>query len=132
MEAINKSARSKARRVLVVDDSADMRWLMGEVLGQAGLDFYEACSGEEALTKVKTGLLPDVIVSDFHMGRHMNGADLLDRLRSLSELNRVPVILASDDPNIEELALRSGFDDFIDKCEFANALVNKVLALLPD
>lgn len=117
--------------MLVVDDSADMRWLVGEVLGQAGLELHEASCGEEALAIVAAGLLPDVIVSDFHMGRQMNGAELLGRLRLLSELNQVPVILATDDPNIEELAQRSGFDDFIEKCEFSSALVDKVLALLP-
>ena len=57
-------------RVLVVDDDADARELIGLVLQQAGYDVDDAPDGFAALTKVAHSR-PDLVVTDLHMpGMH--------------------------------------------------------------
>ena len=78
-------------RVLVVDDDADARELIGLVLQQAGYDVDDAPDGFAALTKVAHSR-PDLVVTDLHMPG-MHGIDLLHRIRRIH--GDVPVILAT-------------------------------------
>ena len=81
----------KKTRVLVVDDDADARELIGMVLVQAGFDVQDAEDGFSALAKVSK-YQPDLVLTDLRMPG-MHGIDLLQRIRRIH--GDVPVIIAT-------------------------------------
>jgi two-component system chemotaxis response regulator CheY len=78
-----------ARIILVVDDSASMRSLVGETLARAGYDTAEAMNGAEGLERARKNDLA-AIVCDVNMPR-MNGLEMLEALRA--EHLTVPVMM---------------------------------------
>lgn len=78
-------------RVLVVDDSATIRRVVGSVLLRAGHEVATADSGEAGLVEVK-GFNPDIILLDFIMPG-MNGYQFLKRLGADLGDDEVPVVL---------------------------------------
>jgi DNA-binding NtrC family response regulator len=78
-------------RVLVVDDEADARELITQVLSQAGYEVEDAADGFAALAKV-SHYRPDVVLTDLRMPG-MHGVDLLQRIRRVH--GDVPVIIAT-------------------------------------
>jgi len=77
-------------RVLVVDDEADARELVGVILRGKGAEVTTAGSVEEAMDAIGGGL--DVLVSDISMP-DADGYELIGRVRALEgEVARVPAI----------------------------------------
>ncbi len=81
------------KRVLVVDDDADVRALICTILSEAGYNVYEACDGLDALEALKKRRY-DAVLSDYHMPK-MDGLELLDLVQGMWP--QLPVILASSD-----------------------------------
>lgn len=81
------------RRILVVDDSADMRDVLQEVLGRAGYDVIGASSGQRALALMRDGI-PDLVITDLLMPE-MSGFALRAAMLRRPELARVPVVILS-------------------------------------
>ena len=98
--------------VLVVDDEADIRSLVRELLERAGHDVVEAGDGNEGL-RAFFASRPDLVVLDVSMPG-LDGWGMLERIRELSD---VPVVMLT--AQAQELAkvrgLRSGADDYITK-----------------
>ncbi len=69
-------------RALVVEDQADMRQLLEEVLAESGCVVLSATSVAEALTFFERGTLPDILLSDIGMPGE-TGLDLIRRVREL-------------------------------------------------
>jgi two-component system chemotaxis response regulator CheB len=115
-------------RVLIVDDSALMRKLLGQALGaDAGFEVEFARDGEEALDRLKS-FKPDVVTLDIHMPK-LDGLACLDRIM----LERpCPVIMVSSltaegaEATLE--ALRLGAFDFVAKPEGAVSMRFEALA----
>lgn len=102
-------------RLLVVDDSALMRRLLGEIFSDAGeFEIAVARSGEEALEKLVV-FEPDVITLDINMPG-MNGLACLDRIMVERPTPVVMVSSLTEDGAEETLeALALGAVDFIAK-----------------
>jgi DNA-binding response OmpR family regulator len=66
-------------RALVVDDAADLRFLMREVLTRSGLRVEEATSGVDALGRLGSDP-PDVVILDVQMP-DMDGWETLTAMR---------------------------------------------------
>jgi len=100
--------------VLVVDDEAEVRDVIGEMLEIYGATVSAARSGEEAIGLV-AARAPDVIVTDIAMGNG-DGFWLLREVRKRRSLT-VPVIAISghfDESGYERL-LAAGFDFLVAK-----------------
>jgi len=98
-------------RILVVDDSEDMRDLLESVLGGAGHDVTSARNGVEALRLMSIHDY-DLVVSDLNMPL-MGGLDLFARTNTGQ--SAVPAILysASDSDKDEIQSLRMGASDYL-------------------
>jgi DNA-binding response OmpR family regulator len=98
--------------VLVVDDDADVRGLVRELLARAGYQVTEAPDGRTALRALFVQR-PDIVVLDVSMP-DLNGWETLERIRELSD---VPVVmLSAHGAELEKVrALRSGADDYVTK-----------------
>ena len=81
------------RRIIVVDDSADMREVLLEVLGRAGYEVVGASSGQRALSLMRDGI-PDVVITDLLMPE-MSGFALRAAMLRRPELAGVPVVILS-------------------------------------
>jgi DNA-binding response OmpR family regulator len=99
-------------RILVVDDEADIRGLVRELLERAGHDVIEAPEGDEGLRRFYSEQ-PDLVVLDVSMPG-LDGWQVLERIRELSD---VPVLMLT--ARAEELdkvrGLRAGADDYVTK-----------------
>ncbi len=79
--------------VLVVDDEADMRFLLRVTLELAGYSVIEAAHGEAAMEQVSR-LRPDAVVTDRMMPR-CSGDELITRLRAAEKTASIPVVMVT-------------------------------------
>lgn len=88
--------------ILVVEDEADNRELLGRILAQAGHEVVAVPNGQDALRAV-LDRKPDLVVLDLYMPE-MDGAGLLEVLRSYLRLQSLPVVVLTglpDSPLVE-------------------------------
>ncbi|WP_312412935.1 ATP-binding protein [Shinella sp.] len=105
-----KGYKGPRRTVVVVDDNADHRNLMEEVLRPLDFTVLTAKSGEECLSLVE-GLKPDLFLVDISMPG-MNGWELVERLRAQAQ--SAPVIMLSANIGDGSTA-HSGHNDMLAK-----------------
>src|SRR5918999_2486131 len=99
-------------RVLAVDDEADIRELLRELLGRAGYDVEVAEDGRAAL-RALFAARPDLVILDVNMPG-LDGWQTLERIRDVSD---VPVLmLTARTGELEKVrALTRGADDYVTK-----------------
>lgn len=86
--------RNVAKTILVVDDDADTRELLSEVLSLQGYDVHVARDGRHALQVLAHIGTPDMILLDYLMPV-MSGSHFLARKRRNPRLRPIPVVLLS-------------------------------------
>ena len=78
--------------ILVVDDDADLRETVEQVLDDSGYDVTAVGSGQAALDQLKAGARPRLILLDLMMPE-MNGWQFLERAQADSMLDAIPVVI---------------------------------------
>jgi DNA-binding response OmpR family regulator len=113
--------------VLVVDDDADIRGLLSEVLQRASHTVIEAANGREGL-RLFHSEQPDLVILDVAMPG-LDGWETLERIRDLSA---VPVVmLTAQDQELDKVrGLRGGADDYVTKPFGPQELLARVDGLL--
>ncbi|RIZ66208.1 MAG: response regulator [Methylococcales bacterium] len=81
-----------AKTIFVVDDSATILMSVKNNLEIAGYTVHSATDGVLALEKLKTGLKPDLIITDINMP-NMNGLELIQQLRTLPNFRFTPILI---------------------------------------
>ena len=101
--------------ILIVDDDADERMLLGDVLRAQGHTITTARTGAEGL-RMAQGLVPDLIILDVMMP-DLNGFTVCERLRADPATAEVPIIMATalDDRGSRLRGLAAGADEFLAK-----------------
>lgn len=92
MEEARISALHRDHLILVVDDDELVRCSMEIMIGELRMQSVATASGEEALSRLKEGLQPDLVILDVNMPG-MGGAGFLPLLRGLRP--DVPVLLCT-------------------------------------
>lgn len=84
----------KYSSVLLIDDDIDDRMIFGDVLKELVPDiiYNEAINGEDALVRLESGLVPDLIFLDLNMPR-VDGKQFLAEIRQIAHLRHIPVII---------------------------------------
>jgi len=80
-----------AKTIMIVDDSASMRQVVGIAIKGAGYDLIEAADGKDALSKL-TGEKIHLIVSDINMP-NMDGITFVRELKQLANYKFTPIIM---------------------------------------
>jgi len=80
-----------AKTVLIVDDSASVRQVVGIALRGAGYDVIEGRDGQDALNQL-TGQKVHLIISDVNMPQ-MDGITFLKHVKQLPAYRFTPVIM---------------------------------------
>src|SRR5689334_9045313 len=117
--------------ILVAEDRDASRELIRSVLTAWGYEVVEARDGREAVERAFERRA-DLVILDIYMP-HLDGYQVLERLRATDLYARVPVIAltASAMTGDRERALASGFSEFISK-PVNLALLRKEMARLLD
>lgn len=113
--AVPRSGVPKGARVLVVDDSATIRAVLGKMLTQDGHVVLKSGDGEAAIAMARREL-PDLIFLDIVMPG-MNGFAVLRALRRESLTHDIPIVMISGNLQATEqfYVQRFGADDFMKK-----------------
>ncbi|MCK9382505.1 MAG: PAS domain S-box protein [Sulfuritalea sp.] len=129
------SAELQGKRVLVVDDNASARLVLGDLLDSMSFKVDRAESGKEAIGAVDRaeaeGMPYEIVFLDWHMPG-MNGNEAARRLRELP-LRRMPHIMMVTAYGHEEVikgAEESGIEDVLIKPVNASTLFDAVVRLL--
>jgi two-component system chemotaxis response regulator CheY len=80
-----------AKTILVVDDSASLRQVVGIALRGAGYDVIEACDGKDALAKL-TGQKVHLMISDVNMP-NMDGITFVKTVKQNPLYKFTPVVM---------------------------------------
>jgi CheY-like chemotaxis protein len=112
--------------VLLAEDCDAIRELYALVLTLSGLEVETARDGREALQKA-SDLLPDLIVTDFHMPG-LNGLEVTRRLKDQSSTRGIPVVLCTSEP-VERRAREAGCSAFLQKPCSMDELLHVVRSL---
>jgi DNA-binding response OmpR family regulator len=113
--AVPRSGEPKEAWVLVVDDSATIRAVLGKMLAQNGHVVLKAADGESALEIARTER-PDLIFLDIVMPG-MSGFAVLRALRHDLLTRDIPIVMISGNLQATEqfYVQRFGADDFMKK-----------------
>jgi two-component system, NtrC family, nitrogen regulation response regulator NtrX len=104
-----------ARDILIVDDEADIRMLIGGILKDEGYESREASNSAQALAAIRARQ-PSLVVLDIWLqGSELDGIEILQMMQR--ELPALPVVMISGHGNIETAvtAIKIGAYDFIEK-----------------
>ena len=104
-----------ARDILIVDDEADIRELIGGLLEDDGYEPREAADADGALAVIRQRKPSLIILDVWLQGSRLDGIELLDEFRALDP--DLPVIVISGHGTIETAvaAIRKGAYDFLEK-----------------
>ena len=120
-----------SRRVLIADDSALMRRMVGDTLAADGWEVVaQAATGEEAIAKYAQ-YRPDVVTLDIIMP-NSEGVDVLRRILALDPQAKVVVISALNQTRLISEAIRAGAQDFIAKPFMPERLQETVAACVDE
>jgi DNA-binding response OmpR family regulator len=104
-------------RVLVVDDSDDIRQLLVRVFRERDYEVFESARGLDALQKVRS-CSPDVLVLDA-MLPEVHGFDICRRIKGSRRYGHIPVVMVSAVYRgwrfAEDLKRSYGVDEFLEK-----------------
>lgn len=119
----------RSLRVLIVEDSGEMRRLLVALLASMGIgDVACAASGHDGLALFAAGEF-DVIITDGDM-RPMDGHEMTRCIRALSDGSDIPVLMISGHvgQEIVRRARDGGVTDYIVKPVTAELLYERILA----
>jgi two-component system, sensor histidine kinase len=126
----DRSAQLRGTRILIVEDSAEVRRAYREALTELGYCVTEARNAEEALT-LAPDVRPAVALIDIHLPG-MNGYRLAQALKARAGAGIQLVMLSGVtlDETTQQLSRNAGFDQCFDKARGPKALHALLLRLL--
>lgn len=121
---------SAHKRVLVVDDSAEVRELESKLLKYRGYDVLTASNGIDAWYAVRTGSV-DLVLTDVDMPL-LDGIRLIRRIRKDARFKRLPILIACDSDSVQQrwCGFDAGADYYVIKSRLHDTLVEAVATLI--
>ena len=122
-------------QLLMIEDDARLAQMVGEYLGQSGLQVTHRADGKSGLAQLQgpdAGPLPDLVILDL-MLPDMDGLEVCRRIRSLQgNAAQVPVLMltAKGDPMDRIIGLELGADDYLPKPFEHRELLARIRAIL--
>jgi DNA-binding response OmpR family regulator len=118
------------KTVMIVDDSRTIAWILRETLESLGYRVRCAYSGEDALD-ILEDQRPDLVILDV-MLPHMDGLEVLSRIKGSSETCSIPVIMLTANGNSEDVlkGYRLGADYYIIKPFKQSELIHGIQLVL--
>jgi CheY-like chemotaxis protein len=120
------------KRLLIVEDQADIRKLIRMTLEFEDYDIHEAVNGVEGLRKA-IEITPDLILLDVMMPGELDGLAVCARVRADPALRQTKVVLLSARSQLQdfEAGTRAGADAYLAKPFGPLQLIESIERLLP-
>ena len=122
-------------QLLMIEDDARLAEMVGEYLGQSGLQVTHRADGKSGLAQLQgpdAGPLPDLVILDL-MLPDMDGLEVCRRIRAMGgPIAQVPVLMltAKGDPMDRIIGLELGADDYLPKPFEPRELLARIRAVL--
>jgi two-component system, chemotaxis family, sensor histidine kinase and response regulator PixL len=88
----DRPALAQRPRILIVDDSINVRRFVALTLEKAGYQVEQAKDGQEAVEKLQAGLVAQAVVCDIEMPR-MDGYGFLATIKGQAQFKSLPVLM---------------------------------------
>jgi two-component system chemotaxis response regulator CheY len=121
-----------AMTILIVDDSATMLMSLKTTLALSGFNVESANNGQAALDKLKSGVRPDLILTDINMPV-LGGLELIGKIRALSAFRFTPILTLTTESETTKRAegKRLGATGWLVKPLAGNDLIKVIKQVLP-
>ena len=118
------------KSIFLVDDSATMLMSLKGTLEISGFAVNTAPDGEAALTKIKAGLKPDLIITDINMPK-MDGLSLIKEARKILRFTPILALTTESQQTKRDEAKKSGATGWLVKPVGGADLVKVIKQVLP-
>jgi len=121
-----------AKTIMVVDDSATMRLSLKANLEVGGYKVEFAGDGLLALAQLKSGVKPDLIISDINMP-NMGGLEFIRNVRGLAGFRFTPILVLTTESQQEKKdeAKKNGATGWLVKPVAGPDLIKVIKQVLP-
>lgn len=115
-------------RVLIVDDSAQIRTMLSRILAIAAIEVVEAVDGLDGLQRLSEGVL-DAIMTDINMPR-MDGLSFIEEVRQTVNGRDLPIFVLSSEtcPSKVARAVRCGVQGWMIKPLSAACILGQLMS----
>jgi CheY-like chemotaxis protein len=115
------------KKVLIVEDNADMRSLERDVLEKRGYEVFEANNAKDGVA-LAIKIVPDVILMDIRLPSKKRGIGAARTLRENEKTRNVPIIFVTGYAGVEESTEIQHIDNctYLTKPVELNELVDEV------
>src|SRR5687768_9682628 len=103
----------KNKKIVVIEDDADLLFLLEKVLVKAGYQ-VECFLNGSTIVNNQNYAWPDLFILDKEM-EFMNGIEISHHLKSNKKTEAIPVVMMSGNQESENAALEAGADYFLEK-----------------
>lgn len=110
--------RSLKSQILIIDDDEKVLQFIAETLESAGYEVQAKTTSDEAYGLLKTGFVPDLILSDINLETStMGGFTFYQKVREIETVTEVPFVFLSGltDDVLIRTGKELGVDDYITK-----------------
>jgi two-component system chemotaxis response regulator CheY len=118
------------KHVFLVDDSATMLMSLKGTLEMSGFKVDTAGDGQAALDRIKSGLKPDLIITDINMPR-MDGIQLIREARKLLRFTPILALTTESQQGKRDEAKKNGATGWLVKPVGGSDLVKVIRQVLP-
>jgi DNA-binding response OmpR family regulator len=117
---------SSAKKILLVDDEAATRSMLGMLFSDAGFEILEAGAGDQGVQEAIENL-PDVIILDINLP-NMSGFECLQVLRQNEKTKAIPIIMCTAHDTLDDVerCINGGAQDYIQKPFDLQTVLGKV------
>jgi CheY-like chemotaxis protein len=131
-DARARDAAFEGRRILVVEDDVRNIFALSSVLEPLGGTVLIARNGREALNRLDSKPLPDIVLMDIMMPE-MDGFEAMQQIRRNPDLRDLPIIAltAKAMPDDQQRCLAAGANDYITKPIDVDKLVSLIRIWMP-
>jgi len=119
-----------AKTIFVVDDSATMLMSLKSSLEMNGFKVSTAKDGLEALGQIKSGLKPDLMITDINMP-NMNGLELIRSVRPLLRFMPILALTTESQATKKDEAKKLGATGWLVKPVAGADLLKVIRQVLP-
>ena len=118
------------KHVFLVDDSATMLMSLKGTLEMSGFKVDTAGDGQAALDRIKSGLKPDLIITDINIPR-MDGIQLIREARKLLRFTPILALTTESQQGKRDEAKKNGATGWLVKPVGGSDLVKVIKQVLP-
>lgn len=115
--------------MLIVEDNAILRYLLGEIIrGHFPEVLVREAENGANLLKLITEHPPDLVLMDIRLGAGKNGLQLTADIKAAYPEIIVAMMTVCDEPEYREMAVRVGAEFFLSKSDYHNGKIASLVS----